>query len=91
MKIVTEKKQNGYDIFVEFPPMRSLKLVGYFDMDVDGFYKWWPQQPVNGYLDSDFMQLIVDKLNELNAEYKEQLEKDMATWNRFPNDFDDKF
>ena len=43
MKLILESKQNGYDVFVEFPPMRSLNLVGYFDMDVDGFYKWWPQ------------------------------------------------
>lgn len=91
MKLILEKNQNGYDVFVELPPMRSLKPIGQFNIDVDGFYNWWPKQPVLGYLDSEFLQLIVDKLVELNAEYKEQLEKDMATWNNFPDDFDDKF
>jgi len=67
--------------------------IGECEMDVDGYYKWWPACR-GGYLDSEFLSALSDFLKELNKDWDEQVveccklgkELDASTSNGFPFD-----
>lgn len=46
------------------------KSVGEFELDVDGFYKYWPSfKNSSGYLDEEFLGFIYTSLRDLNLSW----------------------
>ena len=48
--------------------------LGTLEMDVDGYYKYWPVQRI-GYWDVQLMQAIADLLDHVNAEWDAQVQE----------------
>lgn len=71
MKLILDKSESGYAVYFTWHK-DSAKYIGDFEPDDAGFYVWWTNRN-NGYMDAKFLQLIVDKLNELNAEWEKQV------------------
>lgn len=46
-------------------------------IDEAGFYNWLPPQPLHGLIPSWILQSLANKLNELNAEWQEEIERDI--------------
>lgn len=47
--------------------------LGDFVMDVDGYYGWWPLRGKTGSWPSYALRMIADKLDELNAEWDNEV------------------
>lgn len=65
-------KQNGASFDVLY---HSGANCGSLYMEVDGFYVWWPNERP-GFIGSDFLHAIADKLDELNKEWQEKIDSD---------------
>lgn len=46
--------------------------------DVDGYYKWWPNQQTSGYLDEGFLLEMYNFLHELNREWDAQVRRELG-------------
>ena len=51
------------------------KLLGTFEIDVDGFYYFWDNKNNNGCWSSHSLRLIADKLDEHNKPYRNSIEE----------------
>ena len=51
-------------------------VVGTFEMDVDGYYKFWPDPEKKGYIDEYYLFRILHSLRELNLEWDTQCRTD---------------
>lgn len=49
--------------------------MGTLEMDVDGYYKYWPVQRA-GYWDAPPLRAIAELLDHVNAEWDAQVQKD---------------
>lgn len=47
--------------------------IGDFEKNVDGFFYWWPVKGKDGSWSSEFLRLIVEKLEELNKKWEEEI------------------
>jgi hypothetical protein len=47
--------------------------IGDFLLDVDGYYKYWVPKDTSGYWTEHMLQLIVNKLKEINAAWDKQV------------------
>ncbi|MEO5344672.1 MAG: hypothetical protein H7842_15395 [Gammaproteobacteria bacterium SHHR-1] len=66
----TKREQGGYAV-----TYRNGVDMGALEMDVDGYYKYWPEQRA-GYWDAPPMRAIADLLDHVNAEWDAQVRKD---------------
>ena len=51
------------------------KVLGAFEMDVDGYFYFWRNKKLKGCASSDLLRRIADKLDEVNKERDEYLKK----------------
>lgn len=51
--------------------------IGDILMDVDGYYKWWPNN-TGGYLDELFLFTMANFLSALNKPWDEQIKRDLG-------------
>lgn len=45
------------------------KYIGNIYPDVDGYYKWWPDSDLRGFMDTYFLRKIADFLENENGEW----------------------
>lgn len=50
--------------------------------EVDGYFVWWPNGPLNGFHDSDSLRQMADWLDEMNAEWDKIVQSDPAIGGR---------
>ena len=65
-----EKDKNYHVYFNE-------KKVGDFDLDIDGYYHFWPNPSLNGSYTSYSLRLISDRLDEVNKKWDNQIKQDL--------------
>jgi hypothetical protein len=53
------------------------KVLGTFEMDVDGYFYFWRNENLKGYDSSDLLRKIADKLDEVNKEWDEHLKNNL--------------
>ena len=53
--------------------------VGEILMDVDGYWKWWPDNGQGGFLDEWFLYTMFNKLKEMNKAWDEQVTNDLGS------------
>ena len=49
------------------------KVLGVFEMDVDGYFYFWRNKKLKGCASSDLLRRIADKLDDVNKEWDEYL------------------
>ena len=54
------------------------KCLGDLTKEADGYYKWWPNNDLNGYLPSIVLKEIASKLDELNSEWDAIVQKECS-------------
>jgi hypothetical protein len=59
--------------------------MGDIDMDIDGYYKYWPVQKA-GYWDAPPLRQVADILDNLNREWDEELLATLDELNRKQED-----
>lgn len=69
------EEQNIWRVYYVKP--RDYLWIGDLYMECDGFWKFLPEQPTKGYWDEDTLLTVGGKLKELNATWKEQIERDL--------------
>lgn len=62
IKIVKQKDVERYSVLTE----STNKLLGFFDMDVDGYYYFMYGNNSKGYWSAHHLRNIADKIDELN-------------------------
>lgn len=45
-------------------------------VEVDGYYVWWPDKPLNGFLNAWALRQMAAWLDEMNAEWDKQVQSD---------------
>lgn len=72
---------SAYDVYCKTTPMGKCGApIGEFYREVSGYYVWEPLFG-NGYLTSDFLRAVADKLDELNKEWDDELRKSLENLN----------
>jgi hypothetical protein len=66
----TKREEGGYSI-----TFHNGVNMGTLEIDVDGYYKYWPVQRI-GYWDAPSMRALADLLDHVNAEWDAQVQKD---------------
>ena len=72
----TVREPSGYNVFYH-----NGVSMGTLEVDVDGYYKYWPVQRA-GYWESSSMRAIADLLDHVNKLWDEQRQK-MITFKEF--------
>ncbi len=71
IKIVKQKDVERYSVLIE----DTNKLLGFFDMNVDGYYYFIERSNSHGYWSSNHLRIIADKLDELNKPIYDKLKQ----------------
>lgn len=53
------------------------KVLGTFEMDVDGYFYFWRNEKLKGCDTSNILRDIADKLDEVNREWNEHLKNNL--------------
>ena len=53
------------------------KVLGTFEMDVDGYFYFWRNEKLTGCDSSNILRGIADKLDEVNKEWDEHLKNNL--------------
>ena len=53
------------------------KVLGTFEMDVDGYFYFWRNEKLTGCDSSNILRGIADKLDEVNEEWDERLKNNL--------------
>lgn len=51
------------------------KKIGDFDLDVDGYYHFWPNPSLNGSTTSNILRLIADELDKVNKDWDDNIKE----------------
>jgi hypothetical protein len=76
MEIKLKQKGFSYNVLTS-----SNKLIGTFELDIDGYYYYCERKDLNGFWDSHILRLIADKLDEVNKPWDESVKEDICNQN----------
>lgn len=55
------------------------KVLGQLEMDVDGYYYFWPQKDIQGFWQSVILRSIADELDKINKDWNERVFRDIGS------------
>lgn len=75
-----DNPSRDYDVFFKYPTLNTSESfgvhLGTFELDIDGYYYFWNKSENNGSWSSYSLRLIADKLDEINAPWKDKINEE---------------